>query len=175
MMTRQTEPKARYALPPIDDAEDADDRASLVARLATRLRLGTRHGNRDISGEPAAPDRDLASFARRQVVSQGPLEGVDLAAPVSITADAASGVVRLELARTTSGGGDAGGGGAGEGDASGLLSEIVARIGPALFADGRVVRIEVGLLAFDPSGDAAGLEGGQTEWVVARPGPEQPC
>lgn len=105
------------------------------------------------------------TFVRRLVASQPPLEGVALASPLSISADAAAGSLRLELSRI----------GAPGAAGDGLLDEVIARVSPALFADGRIRRIEIGLVTLEAARDAVDSDGATTEWAIVRPGLEHPC
>lgn len=166
MTIPQTAITARRTKPPI---EELDQQASLVGRLAMRLRRGSRREciGHDITDEA---NHDLLTFARLQIASQAPIEGVDLADPLSITADANARSVRVELTRST-----------GDDQAEpGLLAEIVGQIASPLFSDGRIGRVEVGLVAGTPPlsqavdghGPAAGRP---TEWAIAHLGDEPPC
>lgn len=165
MTTQHTAVNAPGCRPP----NHREQRTSLVARLAIRLRGGSgehRAANEDIT---SVATRDLLTFARHQVAAQGPIEGVDLSAPLSISADLASGIVRIEVARTA--------------DCPrtpppaglGLLESITHRIGPALLVDGRIKRIEVGLVTLGAPNGSALLAAAETEWAVVRPGRQQPC
>jgi hypothetical protein len=141
----------------------------LVARLALRLRGGSgerRPTNEDITTDA---DRDLVTFARHQIAAQGPIEGVDLASPLSISVDLASGAVRIEVART------ADRGPAAPSAEVGLLEVLTRQIGPALLVDGRIARIEVGLVTLGVGDGDAAPGAAETEWAVVRPGAEQPC
>lgn len=165
MTMHQTAASTRRCRPP----NDSEQRTSLVARLAIRLRGGSKErpsGDADITADET---QDLVTFARHQITAQGPIEGVDLSAPLSISADMASGVVRIEVARTANPPSEV------PSTEFGLLETITGRIGPALLVDGRVARIEVGLVTMGARDRSPVLAAAETEWAVIRPGREQPC